>query len=58
MCFCVFFSVLCHADGVHVSLSWKLGVIRPEWVLDNVHAIVEDVTYYIAYLDNLRLLST
>ena len=58
VCFCVFFSVLSCADGVHVSLSWKLGVIRPEWALDNVHAIVEDVTYYITYLDNLRLLST
>lgn len=53
VCFCVFFSVLSRADGIRVSLSRKLGGIRPEWALDNVCALVEDVTYYIAYLHNL-----
>ena len=53
VCFCIFFSLLSRADGIHVSLSRKLGGIRPEWALDNVCAIVEHVTYYIAYLHNL-----
>ena len=44
MCCCIFISALSRADGVYVPLGRKrLGVVRPEWALDNVRAIVEDV---------------
>jgi hypothetical protein len=44
VCCCVFLSVLSLADGVYLSLGRKrLGVVRSEWALDNVRAIVEGV---------------